>query len=139
MATTFNAGVGNVDENGAVVGARRAKLLYSVATLGPNDAIDSGELDLAGIQEVVIVIKNGNTTQVRSPVINLRPVTGVTASAITPVNIAAGATVTYALGTGAASTGITAAYAVCAPPLLQVTSAAPVGGAGNGHVYIWGR
>ena len=139
MATNYNAGVGFLDENGGVQVASRFKLLYALAALGPLDAIDTTDLDTAGISEAVIVIKNGNSTTTRTVTIAWKDSAGNTMYSASPTAIATSGTVAYTLGHGAVTGGATAAFGFPLPGKIQLTCAAPASGAGNGFIFIWGR
>ena len=139
MATNYNAGVGTLDENAAQVVSGRFLNMYALGTLGPTTAIDTGDLDTAGVASVLIVIKNGNTTLTRSVTILLEDEAGVAIFSLAPTAIAANTTVSYVIGVGVTSAGVTAAYSIPLASKLKITCAAPASGTGDGLVKIYGR
>jgi hypothetical protein len=119
--------------------ARRTSTIYANTGLGATTAVNTGELDLTGVEECVVVIFNGNTTQTRTPSFLLKDEAGTTMHTITASAITANTTVIYSFGRGATATGVTAGYAITLPPKFQVTTGAPASGTGGGKVYVWVR
>jgi hypothetical protein len=119
--------------------AKRPRLLYALATLGPTAAIDSGDLYLADVDEIMVVVFNGNTTLTRGISFKFKTADGVLMDTITPTAVPANTTQRFSFGKGASATGVTAGYAITPPPKFQLSAAAPASGTGNGAIYIWGR
>lgn len=119
--------------------ARKGQILYELASLGPLVAVDTGGIDCVGLEEIYVIIFNGNTTITRTPTFEFRKTDGTVMDSIVASAIAANARGRYAFGRGATATGITAGYAIPPPLQLRVTTNAPASGTGNGLVYVWGR
>lgn len=139
MAKTFHAGIGYTDDASGAIVSRVGRTLFSDAALSPTEAIDSSDLDLSGVAEIVIVIKNGNTTLTRAPQLIFKDEAGTELYRIAPTAIAANTTAVYVVANGATATGVTAGYAFTPSPKFQLTAAAPASGAGAGFVSVWGR
>jgi len=139
MAKTFHAGIGYTDDATGAIVSSVSRTLFADATLAPTEAIDSTALDTSGLDQIVVIIKNGNTTLTRAPQLIFLNEAGTEVHRIAPTAIAANTTVIYAIGLGATATGVTAGYSFGPSPKFQVTAAAPASGTGNGYVAIWGR
>jgi hypothetical protein len=136
-AETFRP-AGSAD-TGSLRIARKFKMLYQLAVLGPTSAIDSGSLDLSGIEEYMVVVVNGNSTNTRAIVFSFQDASGSPMFTITPTACAASTTCTYNFGKGATGTGLTGGYALTPPAKFQLSASAPGAGAGNGSIAIYGR
>jgi hypothetical protein len=129
-----------VSSAGALATATQGAVLYNLAALAADAAIDSGVLDTANIGQLVVRVHNGNTTQTRVITVTFYAADGTTVvGTYASAALAASATGLYAFGWGAIATGLTAAWCGPVPPKVKVSCPAPASGAGVGAVSVWGR
>lgn len=119
--------------------ARKGRVLYDSGAVGAGAAINSGVLDLTGVEDLLIVADNAAGAATRALTADVYLDDGVTAivSALALRTVAIGAKELVTIGAGAIATGLTAAFSLPLPTKMKITLAA--GGAANGRLTVYGR